>query len=210
LGLAEDRIQSLIASVSRAFPIGALMTLVYNPESAGMFARRPIEGAPPEAKNATPEQLLLDGQQRMTSLYRACLKQEVVETITPKNKLVKRWFYVDIQKALRADADREEAIFAMPEDRRLKTNFDRDILLDLSKPEYEYEKLMYPLTGSLIGTTGRIASTTTATVTEEQIVRLFSGNSRTRSSRISRVTTSRSYHWFAKHRMKRSVSCLKR
>lgn len=141
----EDRIQSLIVSVSRAFPIGALMTLVYNPDSVGMFARRPIEGAPAEAKNATPAQLLLDGQQRMTSLYRACLKQDIVETITPKNKLVKRWFYIDIQKALRADADREEAVFAVPEDRRLKINFDRDILLDLSKPEFEYEKLMYPL-----------------------------------------------------------------
>jgi hypothetical protein len=58
---------------------------------------------------------------------------------------VKRWFYIDIQKALRADADREEAVFAVPEDRRLKINFDRDILLDLSKPEFEYEKLMYPL-----------------------------------------------------------------
>ena len=48
-------------------------------------------------------------------------------------------------KALQAEADRDQAVFAVPEDRRLKTNFDRDILLDLSKPEYEYEKLMYPL-----------------------------------------------------------------
>ena len=69
----------------------------------------------------------------------------MIETITPKNKLVKRWFYIDIQKALQADADRDDAIFSVPEDRRIKTNFDKDILLDLSKPQHEFEKLMFPL-----------------------------------------------------------------
>jgi len=40
----EDRITSLIASISRAFPIGALMTL----ETGGEvdFKPRPVEGAP--------------------------------------------------------------------------------------------------------------------------------------------------------------------
>src|SRR5436305_21347 len=66
---AEDRIHSLIASISRAFPIGALMTLASKPGAVEVFARRPIEGAPPEAQYTVPDQLLLDGQQRMTSLY---------------------------------------------------------------------------------------------------------------------------------------------
>src|ERR1044071_9246331 len=63
----EDRIRSLIASVSRAFPVGALMTL----ETGGAvdFKPRLIEGSPPEAKGTKPLSLLLDGQQRMTSLY---------------------------------------------------------------------------------------------------------------------------------------------
>src|ERR1700687_3605876 len=62
----EDRIKSLIASISRAFPVGALMSL----EAGGLvtFKPRPIEGAPTEAKHVTPQSLLLDGQQRMTSL----------------------------------------------------------------------------------------------------------------------------------------------
>jgi hypothetical protein len=141
---AEDRILSLIASVSSAFPIGALMTLE-SKASSTIFARRPVQGAPIVAKETTPDELLLDGQQRMTSLYQACLRREVVETITPKNKLVKRWFYIDIQKALPADANRDEAIFSVPEDRRIKTNFDKDILLDLSQSEHEFEKLMFPL-----------------------------------------------------------------
>src|ERR1700756_1456400 len=71
----EDRIKSLIASISRAFPVGALMTL----QTGGPvnFKPRPIEGAPPEAKLATPQALLLDGQQRMTSLYQVTLRGKV-------------------------------------------------------------------------------------------------------------------------------------
>ena len=141
---AEDRILSLISSISSAFPIGALMTLE-SKSGATIFARRPVQGAPIAAKEMTPDELLLDGQQRMTSLYQACLRREVVETITPKNKLVKRWFYIDIQKASQAGADRDEAIFSVPEDRRIKSNFDKDILLDLSQPQHEFEKLMFPL-----------------------------------------------------------------
>src|SRR5256885_9430794 len=63
---AEDRVLSLIASVSSAFPIGALMTLETKSDS-NIFARRPIQGAPTAAKDMSPEELLLDGQQRMTS-----------------------------------------------------------------------------------------------------------------------------------------------
>ena len=44
----DDRIRSLIASISRAFPVSALMTL----ETGGEvnFKPRPVEGTPPEAK----------------------------------------------------------------------------------------------------------------------------------------------------------------
>jgi uncharacterized protein with ParB-like and HNH nuclease domain len=89
----EDRIKSLIASISRAFPVGALMTL----DSGGEvnFKPRPVEGAPSDARNTVPHSLLLDGQQRMTSLYQVTLRGKVVETVTPKNKKVKRWFYID-------------------------------------------------------------------------------------------------------------------
>lgn len=142
---AEDRIQSLIVSISHGFPIGTLMTLTSNPESESIFARRPVEGAKPGSKNVKPDQLLLDGQQRMTSLYQACMRREVVQTITPKNKMVKRWFYIDIIKSLQNDANGDDVIFSVPEDRRIKTNFDKDILLDISTPELEYEKMRFPL-----------------------------------------------------------------
>ena len=140
----EERIMSLIASVSRGFPMGALMSLKSKIDTGVVFAYRPIEGAPVVAQTK-PEQLLLDGQQRMTSLYQSCMRRQVVTTITAKKRLVKRWFYIDMMKALNSEADRESAIFALPEDRKLKENFDRVIVLDLSSPELEYEKLMFPL-----------------------------------------------------------------
>lgn len=93
----EDRILSLIASISRAFPVGALMSLESKKGEASLFARRRIQGAP---SGDDPDELLLHGQQRMTSLYQACYLREVVHTITPKNKMVKRWFYINIREAL--------------------------------------------------------------------------------------------------------------
>lgn len=141
----EERIKSLVASISQAFPVGALMTLEMKAGVPGTFAHRPVQGTPMDAAAQTPDQLLLDGQQRMTSLYQTCLRREVVQTITPRLKLVKRWFYIDIRAALLPDGDREEAIFGVPEDRKIKSDFDRKVDLDLSTAELEYENLMFPL-----------------------------------------------------------------
>jgi hypothetical protein len=139
----EDRIKGLIASVSRAFPIGALMSLDTGGEVN--FKPRPIEGAPSDAKNTFPRSLLLDGQQRMTSLYQVTLRGRTVETVTPKKKKVKRWFYIDIRKALDPSADREEAIVGVPEDRMLRTDFGREVTLDIATADLEYTHLMYPV-----------------------------------------------------------------
>lgn len=139
----EDRIKSLIASISRAFPVGALMTL----DTGGdvNFKPRPVEGAPAIAKDAKPLSLLLDGQQRMTSLYQVTIRDKVVETVTPKKKKVKRWFYIDIRKALDPSVDREEAIIGVPEDKIVRGEFGREAGPDLSSAEREYKLLMYPV-----------------------------------------------------------------
>ena len=52
---------------------------------------------------------------------------------------------IDIQRALTPGADREEAILGMPEDRKVKANFGRDVLLDVSTPEKEYKHMMFPV-----------------------------------------------------------------
>ena len=81
----------------------------------------------------------------MTSLYQVTLRGKVVETVTPKKKKVKRWFYIDIRKALDPSVDREEAIVGVPEDRIVRTDFGREMVLDLSSAEREYASLMYPV-----------------------------------------------------------------
>ena len=141
----EERIKGLIASISQAFPVGALMTLEVKLGAADTFARRPIQGADAAVGDSAPDQLLLDGQQRMTSLYQTCLRNEVVHTVTPRLKLVKRWFYIDMRKSMDPSEDRENAIVSVPEDRRIKSDFDRKVELDLSTAELEYENLMFPL-----------------------------------------------------------------
>lgn len=139
----DDRIRGLIASISRAFPVGALMML----DTGGpvSFKPRPIQGAPVEAEHKRPLQLLLDGQQRMTSLYQTCIRKNVVHTITAKRKAVQRWYYLDMRVALDARRDRGDAIFGVPEDRIIRTNFGKDIVLDLSSPEREYEQCSFPI-----------------------------------------------------------------
>ena len=119
----EDRIKSLIASISRAFPVGALMTL--NTGGPVNFKPRPVEGAPEAASKAVPRWLLLDGQQRMTSLFQVTIRNRVVHTGTPKNKKVRRWFYLDIRKAMDSTVDREEAVVGVPEDKVIRTDFGR-------------------------------------------------------------------------------------
>jgi hypothetical protein len=139
----EDRIKSLIASISRSFPVGALMTL----DTGGdvNFKPRPVEGAPAAAKDVKPLSLLLDGQQRMTSLYQVTMRGKVVETVTPKKKKVKRWFYIDIRKALDPSVDREDAIIGVPEDKIVRGEFGREAGPDLSSTECEFKMLMYPV-----------------------------------------------------------------
>ena len=56
----EERIMSLIASVSRGFPMGAIMSLKSR-DVGVIFARRPIEGVSDSVMQIQPEQLLLDG-----------------------------------------------------------------------------------------------------------------------------------------------------
>lgn len=138
----EDRIIDLLASISRAFPIGAIMTLKTGGEVN--FHPRPIQGVGDTTEHA-PEELLLDGQQRITSIYQVAMRGEVVETTTIKHKKIKRWFYVDIRKAIDPNVDKSEAIFSMPEDKKLKVSDRWPEGLDLTTQTLEFENLMFPI-----------------------------------------------------------------
>jgi len=139
----DDRIKGIIASVAKSFPIGAVMLLETGNENI-RFKTKPVEGV--LGLNGTkPEMLILDGQQRITSLYQAIITKRVVNTRNSKGYEIKRWYYIDMVKALDTDSDLEEAIFSINENKIITENIGRDIILDLSTEENEFKNLMYPV-----------------------------------------------------------------
>lgn len=139
----DNRIKGIIASVAKSFPIGAVMLLETGNKSI-RFKTKAIEGAP-DLNGQSPELLILDGQQRLTSLYQAIITNKVVTTKNEKGYEVKRWYYIDMEKALDLGTDLEEAIFSIKENKVITKNIGRDVVLDLANEEQEFKNLMYPV-----------------------------------------------------------------
>ena len=138
----DDRIRGLLASISKGFPVGAVMTL-----SAGSdikFKTRPIEGVTLNESHP-PDAFLLDGQQRLTTLYQSLRYPRAVNTSDSKRQKVERWYYVDMIKAMDPNADREDdAIVSVPKNKIETTNFGHQVVRDLSTQEMEYRQHMIP------------------------------------------------------------------
>lgn len=138
----DHRIKALIASITNNYPVGAAMFLEYGNENI-RFKYRTIEGV--DVQNAKPDELILDGQQRLTSIYSSLFSEKPVHTRTDKGKDILRYYYIDIEKALDPSVDRIDAIISVPETRMITTNFGKDIKFDLSTPDKEFEQKMFPL-----------------------------------------------------------------
>ena len=139
----DHHIRSLIASVSLSFPIGAVMTLETGGEDVS-FKPRPIEGADESVRQVEPDTLVLDGQQRLTSLFQSLKVGKPVATRDTRGRTTSRWYYLDMKRCIADDSDREDAILSLPEDKIAKT-FRGEVNLDLSSPDREYAKDMFPL-----------------------------------------------------------------
>lgn len=140
----DERIRALIASVSLSYPIGAAMFMETGGDGAA-FAPRPVAGVLLPEPLPKPERLILDGQQRLTSLYLALRSGKPVLTHNEKNEQIERVYYLDIAACLDPDAERVDAIRGLPKDRIVRSNFNRTIDLDVSTPEREYEHGLFPL-----------------------------------------------------------------
>ena len=138
----DSRIRGLIASITQNFPVGAAMFLEYGNANV-RFKYRMIEGAP--SCKAQPEQLILDGQQRLTSIYASMCSPNAIKTRTDKGNEIKRFYYIDIAKAIDPAIDRVEAIISVPESKRITSDFGRKIDLDVSTAEREYANKLFPL-----------------------------------------------------------------
>lgn len=130
----DEHVRSLLVSLGRSFPVGAVMLL----ETGGAvrFQVREVEGVP-KHNLAAPERLILDGQQRLTTLTQVLKLDGPVQTRTEKGKPAERYYYIHIPTAL-AGADRlDDAIIAVDANRQLRSNFGRKVDLDLSTRELE-------------------------------------------------------------------------
>lgn len=139
----DDHIRDLLVSIARSFPIGAVMLL----EAGGdvRFETRPVEGLEDTVpRDRAPEKLILDGQQRLTTLTQALALAEPVRTSTAKGKKIRRHYYFDIQKAVDAPHALDEAVVAVDENRQMRSDFGRKVDLDLSTTELECRQLHFP------------------------------------------------------------------
>lgn len=138
----DNRIKALIASITNGYPVGAAMFLEYGNENI-RFKYRVIEGSP--SHGVVPDELILDGQQRLTSIYTSLFSDDAVNTRTEKGQAIKRYYYIDMAKAVDSNIDRVDSILSVPENRKVTSDFGRKIDLDVSSADLEYEQRLFPL-----------------------------------------------------------------
>lgn len=138
----DDHIRALLVSIARSFPIGSVMLLETGGEAR--FQIRPIEGVELPNISHPAEQLILDGQQRLTSLTQVLKLQRPVKTRDAQKREVERFYYFDIERALQGNASLSDALIGMDTTRIRRTDFGRKIELDLSTPEMEFRNFYFP------------------------------------------------------------------
>lgn len=137
----DNHIRSLIASLSLSYPIGAVMFLEAGgvPFKPRLFAGVHLQPAP------KPKTLVLDGQQRLTSMYLSLRSGQPVPTRTEKGADIRRIYFLDMTKCLDPEADREEAVVSVPDTLQVTSDFGRKVDLDLSTPALQYSQRMFPV-----------------------------------------------------------------
>lgn len=88
---------------------------------------------------------MLDGQQRLTSLYCTMYNDMPVPTQTIKKEKIERYYYLDIEKCLDPEFDRADAVISVPADKKIKDDFGRNVVIDLSTRQNEFENHIFPL-----------------------------------------------------------------
>ncbi|MFY0568951.1 GmrSD restriction endonuclease domain-containing protein [Archangium lansingense] len=157
----DEHIRSLLVSIARSFPIGAVMLLETGGEAR--FQVRTVEGVElPRPSASLAEQLILDGQQRLTSLTQVLKLPKPVATRDGKKRELRLLYYFDIEKALLGPQALADAIVAVDEERNLRSDFGRRIDLDLSTAEKEIAAFHFPCSQILDSSKWEYALTTQA------------------------------------------------
>lgn len=119
-----DRIRALLVTVLRGYPVGSLLAL--DTRNAPIrFRPRPISGAPEPQEG--PGMLLLDGQQRLTTLYHCLQGDGAVDTVDFRSKRIRRTFYVDVALAVGSPVMPDVAVFSVDDEGMVRSHFGPEI-----------------------------------------------------------------------------------
>jgi hypothetical protein len=124
----RDEVADLVRSILRRYFVGSLLLLRCDPHKPP-FAPAFLRGAKPQYADARPELLVLDGQQRLTSLLYALTAPD----LTLKDSSQRRWFFVNLELLL-ADPEDDEIVFD-----RSKKELD-----GLDDPKLQYQRRVLP------------------------------------------------------------------
>lgn len=126
----RDGVTDMLRSVLRRYYIGSLLLLRCDPNRPP-FEPQVLRGTPIADRDARPDLLVLDGQQRLTSLLYA----PTAPNLSLKDSKKRRYFFVDLQ-LLVTDPDNEAIVFDRGEGE----------LDGLDKPEEQYRRRVLPCT----------------------------------------------------------------
>jgi hypothetical protein len=126
----REEVADLVRSIVRGYFIGSLLLLRCDPANPP-FAPVFLRGAEPAYREARPELLVLDGQQRLSSLIYALTAPD----LSLKDSSQRRWFFVNLDVLL-SEPDSDDVVF----DRAKRE------LRGLDTAEVQYEQRMLPCT----------------------------------------------------------------
>src|SRR4051795_6903255 len=101
----REEVADLVRSIVRGYFIGSLLLLRCDPRNPP-FAPVFLRGARPGYQEPRPELLILDGQQRLSSLLYALMAPD----LSLKDSSQRRWFFVNLDVLL-SDPDSDDVVF---------------------------------------------------------------------------------------------------
>lgn len=126
----REEVADLVRSILRGYFIGSLLLLRCDPAKPP-FAPVFLRGSNSAFKEPRPELLILDGQQRLSSLIYALTAPD----LSLKDSIQRRWFFVDLDVLLN-EPDIDQVVF----DRAKRE------LRGLDKPEIQFQERVLPCT----------------------------------------------------------------
>lgn len=129
----REEVADLVRSIVRQYFVGSLLLLRCDPASPP-FAPVALRGAQPQHQTVRPEVLVLDGQQRLSSLLYAL----TAPNLSLKDSSQRRWFFLDL-----------DTLVAEPDSDAIVVDRSKRELRGLDSATKQYEQRLLPCTALL-------------------------------------------------------------